>query len=135
MKKESLFILFVALIAITFLPGFKCTKEDADTKLSGCIRGRLVVKGPCAQYVIQVISGDAVNADIAPNWLDPETNINYTNVFTVKNYCYFPALNPGDEFNFYFIRQVKTMDCIVCMAARATPSQGNEVQYTGSTCP
>ena len=135
MKKRKLFILFVALTAIIFLPGFTCKKETIDTRLSGCIKGRLVVKGPCAQYVIQVISGDAGNADIAPNWLDPETNINYTNVFTVKNHCYFPALNPGDEFNFYFIRQVKTMDCIVCLAARATPLQGNEVQYTGSTCP
>ena len=135
MKKNALFILFIALLAITVLPGFKCTKEDADTKLGGCMRGKLVVKGPCAQYVIQVISGDASNADIAANWLDPETNTNYTNVFTVKNYCYFPALNPGDEFNFYFIKQVKAMDCIVCHALRATPSQGNEVQYTGSNCP
>ena len=135
MKKSSFVIFCIAILTITFLPGFKCKKEDTDTRLSGCIRGNLVVKGPCAQYVIQVISGDAGNADIAANWLDPETNINYTNVFTVKNYCYFPALNPGDEFNFYFIRQVKTMDCIVCLAARATPSQGNEVQYTGSTCP
>ena len=135
MKKRSFLILFVALITITFLPAFQCRKENENIKLSGCIKGRLIVKGPCAQYVIQVISGDTGNADIAANWLDPETNTNYTDVFTVKNYCYFPALNPGDEFNFYFIKQVRTMDCIVCMAARVTPSQGNEVQYTGSTCP
>ena len=135
MKKKSFLILFVALVTITFLPAFQCRKENENIKLSGCIKGRLIVKGPCAQYVIQVISGDTGNADIAANWVDPETNTNYTNVFTVKNYCYFPALNPGDEFNFYFIKQVRTMDCIVCMAARVTPSQGNEVQYTGSTCP
>ena len=135
MKKNPFVILFIALLTITFLPGFQCKKEDTDTKLSGCIKGKLVVKGPCAQYVIQVLSGDPKNAAIAANWLDPETNTNYTNVFTVKNYCYFPSINPGDEFNFYFIKQVRKMDCIVCLAARATPAQGNEVQYTGSTCP
>jgi hypothetical protein len=135
MIRNSFIVLCIVAFTITILPGFQCRKDYEDTRLSGCIKGRLVVKGPCAQYVIQVISGDAGNADIAANWLDPETNINYTNVFTVKNYCYFPALNPGDEFNFFFIKQVKTMDCIVCMAVRATPSEGNEVQYMGSTCP
>lgn len=135
MRKKPFVTFCIALIIITFLPGFQCKKENDDTRLSSCIRGKLVVKGPCAQYVIQVISGDPGNAAIAANWLDPETNINYTNVFTVKNYCYFPALNLGDEFNFYFIRQVKTMECVVCLAARSTPSQGNEVKYIGSTCP
>ena len=135
MKIKSLLIVSIALVAFTFLPGFQCKKESDDSKLSGCIRGKLVVKGPCAQYVIQVLSGDAGNASIATNWLDPETNTNYTNVFTVKNYCYFPSLNPGDEFNFYFIRQEKIMECIVCHALRAMPAEGNEIRYTGANCP
>lgn len=135
MKRNPLIILFVAVFTITVLPGFQCRKENEDIRLSGCIKGRLVVKGLCSQYVIQVISGDTGNAAIGANWVDPETNTNYTNVFTVKNYCSFPALNAGEEFYFYFIKQVRTMDCIVCLAARATPSQGNEVQYIGSTCP
>ena len=122
-------------MSFTFLPGFQCKKDSDDSRLSGCIRGKLVVKGPCAQYVIQVLSGDPGNASIAANWLDPETNTNYTNVFTVKNYCYFPSVNQGDEFNFYFIRQEKPMECIVCMAARATPLENNEVKYMGATCP
>jgi hypothetical protein len=135
MKKNLFFVLLIAFISMTFLPGFKCEKEVADIKLTGCIKGKLVVKGPCGQYVIQVISGDVGNADIAANWLDPGTNTNYSNVFTVKNYCNFPAHNVGDEFYFYFIKQVNPMNCIVCLAFRATPSQVNEVHYTGSTCP
>lgn len=135
MKKRIIFILFAALPLIIFLPGFQCKKATVQNRISGCIKGRLVVKGPCAQYVIQVISGDAGNADIAANWLDPETNTNYTNVFTVENYCYYPANNVGDEFYFYFIRDENIPNCIVCAAARATPIQKNEVEYTGATCP
>lgn len=135
MKRKFFFILLFALPAIIFLPGFQCKKQDYDIKLSGCIKGRLVIKGPCAQYVIQVLNGDTGNASIAASWLDPETNINYTNVFTVKNYCYFPQVNQGDEFYFYFIKTVRPLSCIVCLAARPTPSEGNEIQYTGSTCP
>ncbi len=135
MKKISFPLILIALMALIFLPGFQCKKEIDDTKLSGCIKGRLVVKGPCGQFVIQVLSGDPGNAAIAANWLDPETNINYNNVFTVKNYCYFPSLTPGEEFFFYFIEQIKVMECIVCMAARATPAEGNEVKYMGTTCP
>ena len=136
MKLKLFPIIFIALILLVLLPGFKCVKEDIeDKKLSGCIKGKLLVKGPCAQFVIQVLEGDVKNASIAANWLDPETNTNYTNVFTVTNYCYFPGANVGDEFYFYFIRQVKTMECIVCHAARATPLQGNEIKYNGSVCP
>ncbi len=135
MKKNPFVFGCILLFTITVLPGFQCRKGNEDIRLSGCIKGKLVVKGLCSQYVIQVISGDTGNAAIAANWVDPDTNTNYTNVFTVKNYCSFPALNTGEEFYFYLIKQVRTMDCIVCLAARATPAEGNEVQYRGSICP
>ena len=134
MKKRILFIIFAALSAIIFLRGFQCKKATVENRISGCIKGRLVVKGPCAQYVIQVVSGDAGIADIAANWLDPETNTNYTNVFTIKNYCYSPTKNVGEEFYFYFIRDENIPNCIVCTAARATPTQNNEVEYVGTSC-
>jgi hypothetical protein len=135
MKTNTLKVTLLSLLFITFLPGFQCKKAVVENRISGCIKGKLVVKGPCAQNVIQVISGDTRNVVIAANWLDPETNTNYANVFTVENYCFFPSQNVGDEFNFYFIRDENVSNCIVCGAIRATPTEKNEVEYIGTTCP
>lgn len=136
MKWNYLVVLCISFITITFLPGFKCVKEVEDEYLSGCIKGKLVIVGPCGQYVIQVLSGDVKSAKIATSWLDPETSTNYTNVFKVDNYCDNLPRTVGEEFYFYFIKKkVKTMECIVCQAVRATPVEGNEIRYTGTTCP
>lgn len=134
MNKNTFITFFIALLLTSFLPGFKCSKEEHNVKLSGCIKGKLVVRGPCGQYVIQALGGDTANADIAANWLDPETNTNYTNVFTVKNYCYFAHPNVGHEFYFHLVKELKPMQCIVCTATRATPSESNEIKYTGEIC-
>jgi len=135
MKRNSFIILCILFITITVLPGFRCAKEIEDEHLSGCIKGKLIIVGPCAQYVVQVISGDVKSASIAASWLDPETSITYTNVFKVDNYCDNLPRVVGEEFYFYFIKKkVKNMSCIVCQAARATPAEGNEILYTGATC-
>jgi hypothetical protein len=124
-------------VAITLLvfTNFKCEKENSSNKLSGCIKGKLIIKGPCAQFVVQVVGGDTANIATEKTWNDPETGNSYNNVFTVKNYCNFSAPAVGDEFWFYAIRQEKTMECIICMAARATPSVTNEIESSGNTCP
>lgn len=133
MKKITLAV--VTAGALLIFTNFKCEKEPANNRLSGCVKGKLVIKGPCAQYVIQVIDGDTANIAVDKMWNDPETGNNYSNVFTVKNYCNFSAPAVGSEFYFYVIKQEKTMDCIVCAAARATPPVANEIEYTGSKCP
>ena len=135
MDKNIFKTILIALLLTSFLPGFKCSKvEDHNIRTSGCIKGKLVAKGPCSQYVIQLLSGDTANADKAANWIDPVTNTNYTNVFTVKNYCYFADPNVGYEFYFYLVKELTPMQCNTCTATRATPSQSNEVQYTGGVC-
>lgn len=133
MKKITL-ALTVAILLLTFT-NFKCYKEHSGNRLSGCIKGKLVVKGPCAQFVIEVLSGDTANVAVARTWNDPETGNSYSNVFTVKNYCNFPAPAVGNEFYFYVVKQEKIMECIICQAVRATPAVTNEIEYTGSSCP
>ena len=47
---------FIYLFALLFL--LSCSKNNSDTELESSYKGKLVVKGICMNYVIQVLDSD-----------------------------------------------------------------------------
>jgi hypothetical protein len=126
MKKIFLYLVLTTT-TLTFL-NFQCKKEQ----VVNCITGKLVVKGLCSQYVIQVIGSDTSELATDAVWNDPETGKTYNNVFTVSNYCDFPAMEVGETFTFRINQEKPILYCIICAAIRATPTAKNSIKYTGT---
>jgi hypothetical protein len=127
MKKN----IFISLMALLVFSGFQCKKETYE---SGCIRGRLEIRGICMNYVIKVLSGDIDPALTEANWQDPSTGIAYQNVFALGSPCSFPAsLNEGDEFYFRVVDS-DAKGCAVCQAYRPVPAKKLQISVTGDDC-
>jgi len=113
----KLFILLTTLSTIILSAGDCSSKKKSNTKY----KGRLEIKGICANYTIKVLEGNIDTSKIAGKWIDEVTNKSYTNVFALENPCYFPdSIKQGDEFYFRLDTSVNK-GCIKCLAYYPTP--------------
>ena len=112
---------FIYLFALLFL--LSCSKNISDSELESSYKGKLVVKGICMNYVIQVLDSDFDSSLIELNWINEFSDISYTNVFALGSVCDFPEdIDEGDEFNF-IIDNSKDNNCAVCLAYSPTPNK------------
>lgn len=101
---------------------------------TGCYKAKLVIKGICMNYVIQVLNTNADTSKVEKSWKDPQTGTVYENVFALESRCDFPStINEGDEFYFNFADSAKT-DCAVCMAYRDVPAKKNKIAILSGPC-
>ena len=67
------------LVAFIILLNISCNKSN-DT-LVACFKGKLVLKGICMNYVIQITEGDVDESLFESVWQNPLSNTTYQNVF------------------------------------------------------
>ena len=110
------------LLAFFVLLNISCNKLN-DT-IQNCFKGKLVLKGLCMNYVIQIIEGDVDKALYESSWQNPSTKTTYQNVFGLGSICTFPStINEGDEFYFSIPKSSIVQTCAQCMAYSPTPSK------------
>ena len=119
MKKFGLIVLLVIL---------GCNKDEIDDRET--FIGKLVLKGICMNYVIQVndhnFPRNMLEENWSTNWInndgsDKFSEIEYQNVFALKSICDFPeSIDEGDSFNFV-IDNDKEILCPVCLAYSPVP--------------
>jgi hypothetical protein len=110
------------------------TKTCGKQATAGCYKGRLEVKGICANYTIKVLDAKGLDWTEAA-WTDEQTRKNYTEVFKLANPCNFPnSLKEGDEF--YFTLDTGKMEpCTTCMAFYPTPTKAAAIKVLPNACP
>jgi hypothetical protein len=85
------------LVAFFVLLNISCNKSN-DT-IQNCFKGKLVLKGICMNYVIQITEGNIDKSLYESSWQNPESKITYQNVFRLESICTFPStIKEGDEF-------------------------------------
>ena len=110
------------LLAFFVLLNISCNKSN-DT-IQNCFKGKLVLKGLCMNYVIQIIEGDVDKALYESSWQNPSTKTTYQNVFGLGSICTFPStINEGDEFYFSIPKSSIVQTCAQCMAYSPTPNK------------
>ena len=110
MKKFGFILLLVIL---------GCNKDEIDDRET--FIGKLVLKGICMNYVIQVNDDNFPRNMIEENWSNEFSDQEYQNVFALKSVCDFPeSIDEGDSFNFV-IDNDKDNFCAVCEAASPVP--------------
>ena len=110
------------LLAFFVLLNISCNKSN-DT-IQNCFKGKLVLKGLCMNYVIQIIEGDVDKALYESSWQNPSTKTTYQNIFGLGSICTFPStINEGDEFYFSIPKSSIVQTCAQCMAYSPTPSK------------
>jgi len=114
--KVIISIVFIILLNIS------CNKSN-DTSVT-CFKGKLVLKGICMNYVIQIIEGDVDKSLYESSWQNPLTNTTYQNVFGLASTCTFPTtIKEWDEFYFSIPKNPTFPACADCKAYSPTPSK------------
>ena len=110
------------LVAFFILLNISCNKSN-NTSVA-CFKGKLVLKGLCMNYVIQITEGDVDKALYESSWQNPSTNTTYQNVFRLESICTFPStIKEGDEFYFTIPKNPIPQTCAQCMAYSPTPNK------------
>ena len=122
------------LILFTVLTAATCNPKTETALAVNCFKGKLVIKGICMNYVVQVVQGDTSKLKIAATWMDETTDKTYNNVFALGSKCNFPDMQEGDEF--YFTLADKPEEgCNVCLAYRPVPAVANHIVVHKERCP
>lgn len=99
---------------------------DCDEKT---YTGKLVLKGICMNYVIEVIDGDIDPNLIEEVWVNDMTNISYNNVFALGSRCSFPEkIKEGDTFQFSIQADDSSDNCAICEAYSPTPTKALRIE-------
>ena len=116
-KIKSFFLFFIIIF-------FCCDKDtDKTVDLEICYSGKLVKKGICMNYVIEVLDPIPDKNLIEISWRDEFSNKEYKNVFTLGSVCDFPShIMEGDTFNFSVLENYN-QQCAVCLAYTPTPEK------------
>jgi len=110
------------LVTFFIFLNISCNKSN-NTSVA-CFKGKLVLKGLCMNYVIQITEGDVDKALYESSWQNPSTNTTYQNVFGLASTCTFPTtIKEGDEFYFSIPKNPIVPTCADCMAYSPTPSK------------
>lgn len=124
---------FVIAVAFGSMACNKPTSPSSSKAVSDCLTGKLVKRGICGQYVIELQSANAQGLEIAESWYDPSSAISYKNVFTVANACDFPsAIKQGEIFTFT-LADKGLNTCSLCEAYTPTPSARNLISVPCKT--
>ena len=117
---------FLILFLFTSLFCIQCKKVVVSGQV---LTGKLIINGPCEHYVIQLQKGAIDTANIESSWLNPADKMNYSDVFTVANYCSFGSngLQKGDVFTFEIDPHPVAQYCPICQIFVATPTKENAV--------
>lgn len=106
---------------------------NRPTAASNCYKGRLDVKGLCANYTISVLEGNIDSSLVESSWTDESTGKRYQNVYALGSPCSFPdSIQQGDEF--YFTLAEKDKDCAVCMAYYPKPTKALSIKVLDKPC-
>jgi hypothetical protein len=123
------------IVLFTLLTAATCNRTTqqplADSK---CFKGKLVIKGICMNYVVQVLQGDTSQLNINDTWIDETTDKTYANVFALGSKCNFPDMAEGDEFYFKLAEKPEA-GCNVCLAYRPVPTASNHIVVNKESCP
>lgn len=98
-----------------------CNKDVVDEVQF--FSGKLVKKGICMNYVIQVNDIDFPQDMIEKKWTDEFSEIGYENVFALESVCDFPeSIKEGSSFRFKIDADKKNL-CAVCLAFTPVPEK------------
>ena len=110
------------LVGFFILLNISCNKSN-DTSVA-CFKGKLVLKGICMNYVIQITEGDVDKSLFESVWQNPLTNTTYQNVFGLASICNFPSsIKEGDEFYFTIPKNQIPQTCAQCQAYSPIPNK------------
>lgn len=123
-SKQPIKTWFTPLFAYTLLI-ISCATPPTDKSCGTDIfQGKLVVKGICLNYVIEVIDGNIDQTLIEKKWEHEFTKVIYNNVFALGSVCDFPeTIREGDTFRFALATDPVLNDCAVCEAYSPTPDK------------
>ena len=110
-------------VATIFCINFCSENQISSYNLENLVRGKLVIKGICMNYVIEVLSDNVDGNLIEKSWTNEFTEISYENVFGLGSICDFPKdIDEGDEFSFSILEE-KNQICANCKAYSPTPKK------------
>lgn len=123
-------LLFTSIALLAFLAQQKCNNKQAT---SNCYKGRLEVKGTCANYTIVLLEGNIDSSRIQASWTDEQTQKTYANVFALGSPCSFPdSIQQGKEF--YFKLDTPIQNCMVCQAYYPKPAKALSIRVLDKPC-
>ena len=110
-------------VATVFCLNFCSENQILYYNLENLVRGKLVIKGICMNYVIEVLGNNIDENLIEKSWTNEFTKISYENVFGLGSICDFPDdIDEGDEFSFSILEE-KDQICANCKAYSPTPKK------------
>jgi len=110
------------LVLIVFITLWSCSKKELRACEAEVFKGKLVRKGICMNYVIQIVDGALDPSLYEAEWIHPTDRQTYTNVFALESVCTFPnTIEEGDAF--FFTLKNETENCAVCLAYSPTPDK------------
>tara|TARA_B110000014_G_scaffold144163_1_gene100115 strand:- start:334 stop:705 length:372 start_codon:yes stop_codon:yes gene_type:complete len=102
---------------------FSCNDSVIIEPKSDTFLGKLVKKGICMNYVIQVNDSDFPQDLIEDKWTDESSNKKYNNVFALKSICDFPENIQENNSFIFMIDSEKENNCAVCYAYTPVPNK------------
>ena len=114
---KNFYLVLISLILIS------CNDSVIIEPISDTFSGKLVKKGICMNYVIQVNDSNFPQDMIEEKWTDESSNKEYKNVFRLESICDFPeSIKENDSFNFVIDNNKENL-CAVCYADTPTPDK------------
>lgn len=112
---------------------FSQTECNREKKAGNCFKGKLAVKGMCANYTIALLEGGLDASKTQASWTDENTGKTYKTVFALANPCSFPeTIEEGQEF--YFTLEESKEDCMVCQAFYPKPAKALAIKVLEKSC-
>ena len=90
------------LFILVFFLFLSCQKDNLNNNCSyNSTKGKLVVKGICMNYVIQILDNNIDYSLIEKEWIHEFTKETYKDVFRLGSVCNFPEyLNEGEALSY-----------------------------------
>lgn len=126
-------IAWITLLATATVFRPQCGSEKKSLESPSCYKGRLEIKGICANYTIAVLEGKMDPSKIEATWQDENTGKTYKNVFALASACSFPD-NIKEGESFYFTISNAKEDCMVCQAFYPKPPRALAITVLEKPC-
>ena len=110
----------INLLITLFLLLTSCNDDDG----LNTFKGKLVKKGICMNYVIEVKDSDFPQEILEKKWTDGSSEKKYEKVFRLHSICDFPDnIKENDSFDFIIDNEKKDQMCAICYAYTPTPEK------------